>query len=811
MKNQLKNLFMYLLLIISMLLTSCLSYSQIVYNDLSSDVSRSCTTAMRATGSCSTTYNIDLNNDSINDYSFIVSTSSHAHIGCSGYGCLLHDRTTSVYVTPLNGNAVAVDASAYPLYMNAGTNVQSGLTWSTLTSRTLRRGSGYTNISYTGNWITSTNGFVGLKFAAGGQTYYGWIRLSVAINSNTVSSNVIIRDFAYNSNPGNSIKALQSNTQNAYITTLAATPLCAGGNVSVPYSIIGTFNASNVFTVQLSDNNGSFNNPVTIGTLATASSGTINSLLPANIVFSTAYRMRIVSSNPAGIGPENGQGIIISNDASHPVISGSTLICAGSSIALTTTSVSGYTYQWLVNDTAISGATSYSRSVSTAGKYRCIVTSGCGPDTSNSITTTVITLPSAILTTTSNKICQGDSVMLSTGIGAGLTYIWKKGGYVIPGATNSTYYVNSAAYYTVVVTNASGCSATSANLSIYLSNSLPSSVITVNGSSTICQGGPGGYLSTLLVTGNVYQWMNNGVDIAFANGYYYTPGVAGDFSCRITNGCGTITSNVITFTVLPSPQAIVIASGSATFCNGSGVMLKANVYSGAYQWMKAGVDIPGAIDSFYYATSQDAYNVRETNSNGCVKTSNFIYTYYYVLTTSITVSGSLSICAGDSVLLSAGSGTAYTYQWKKNGVKIIGATQQYYYAKAAGSYKYTVTNSCGSKTSSTKTVTVTCRQTGDMALLEATDPLEINITPNPFIQSADIKWQLKQREHMTIIIFDLNGRIVKTLAEGMFEEGENEMKWNADDANGNSVKAGIYIIRMQSATLSATVKLIVTE
>ena len=56
-------------------------------------------------------------------------------------------------------------------------------------------------------------------------------------------------------------------------------------------------------------------------------------------------------------------------------------------------------------------------------------------------------------------------------------------------------------------------------------------------------------------------------------------------------------------------------------------MLKANVYSGSYQWMKDGVDIPGAIDSFYYATSQDVYNVRETNSNGCVKTSNFIYTY----------------------------------------------------------------------------------------------------------------------------------------------------------------------------------------
>lgn len=76
-------------------------------------------------------------------------------------------------------------------------------------------------------------------------------------------------------------------------------------------------------------------------------------------------------------------------------------------------------------------------------------------------------------------------------------------------------------------------------------------------------------------------------------------------------------------------------------------------------------------------------------------------------TASILVAGSLAICQGSSVLLTANSGTGFTYQWIRNGLDIGNATAISYQAATAGTYKVKVTKTNGcSKISSAKTVTV---------------------------------------------------------------------------------------------------------
>lgn len=68
---------------------------------------------------------------------------------------------------------------------------------------------------------------------------------------------------------------------------------------SIAYTSTGTFNAGNIFTVQLSDASGSFAGAIDIGTLAsTANSGTINFTIPAGISAGTGYRVQIVASSP---------------------------------------------------------------------------------------------------------------------------------------------------------------------------------------------------------------------------------------------------------------------------------------------------------------------------------------------------------------------------------------------------------------------------------------------------------------------------------------------------------------------------------
>ena len=80
------------------------------------------------------------------------------------------------------------------------------------------------------------------------------------------------------------------------------------------------------------------------------------------------------------------------------------------------------------------------------------------------------------------------------------------------------------------------------------------------------------------------------------------------------------------------------------------------------------------------------------------------------------------------------------------------------------------------------------------------------VSPNPVSGSSVISFFMEQSEKASLKIFDVNGRLVSTLADKIFEEGENEITWNAEDVN-----AGIYFLRMESAGYSENRKLIVTK
>jgi len=80
------------------------------------------------------------------------------------------------------------------------------------------------------------------------------------------------------------------------------------------------------------------------------------------------------------------------------------------------------------------------------------------------------------------------------------------------------------------------------------------------------------------------------------------------------------------------------------------------------------------------------------------------------------------------------------------------------------------------------------------------------IAPNPVSQSTTIAFTLSQSENVSLKIFDVNGRLVATLADKTFEEGDNELVWSAEE-----VSAGVYFLQFQSAENLQTEKLIVTK
>jgi uncharacterized repeat protein (TIGR03803 family) len=94
-------------------------------------------------------------------------------------------------------------------------------------------------------------------------------------------------------------------------TSVNSNAFCAGSSLNVAYTATGSYGSANVFTAQLSDASGSFANPVAIGNTTSATSGTIEAVIPATTTAGTGYRIRVVSSNQAVTGSDNGSDIAI--------------------------------------------------------------------------------------------------------------------------------------------------------------------------------------------------------------------------------------------------------------------------------------------------------------------------------------------------------------------------------------------------------------------------------------------------------------------------------------------------------------------
>lgn len=87
--------------------------------------------------------------------------------------------------------------------------------------------------------------------------------------------------------------------------------VCVGSPVSVPFSANGYFDVANTFTAQLSNAAGSFTSPVDIGSLSGTESGTIEATIPGGTPSGSGYRIRVVASDPATLGEDNGADLAV--------------------------------------------------------------------------------------------------------------------------------------------------------------------------------------------------------------------------------------------------------------------------------------------------------------------------------------------------------------------------------------------------------------------------------------------------------------------------------------------------------------------
>lgn len=80
--------------------------------------------------------------------------------------------------------------------------------------------------------------------------------------------------------------------------------------------------------------------------------------------------------------------------------------------------------------------------------------------------------------------------------------------------------------------------------------------------------------------------------------------------------------------------------------------------------------------------------------------------------------------------------------------------------------------------------------------------------PNPFNPTTTLRFTLPRAERATLVVYDIAGRRVATLADGVFGPGEFDATWNGTDASGRDVASGIYFARLAAGEFTAVRKMV---
>ncbi len=80
--------------------------------------------------------------------------------------------------------------------------------------------------------------------------------------------------------------------------------------------------------------------------------------------------------------------------------------------------------------------------------------------------------------------------------------------------------------------------------------------------------------------------------------------------------------------------------------------------------------------------------------------------------------------------------------------------------------------------------------------------------PNPFNPVTTLRFGVPEQSYVTLTVYDIQGRFVRTLISGETAVGWHETVWNGLDERGLSVSTGMYLARIQSGVHSQTIKML---
>ena len=299
-----------------------------------------------------------------------------------------------------------------------------------------------------------------------------------------------------------------------------------------------------------------------------------------------------------------------------------TSVCPSVQVNLDATTAGG-TYLWST------GATTATISAAPGAYDVSVTVNGC----SASDAITVNAFPAAAVALGNDTtLCIGDVLVLDA-TQPGASYAWSTG------ASTGSVQVSTSGTFSVVLTDANGCTATDAIVSDFLTPT----PVDLGPDLILCQGDVA--ILDATTPGASYLW-STGESTATI-----TVGTSGTISVSVLQGSCSESASV-TVDVLAVP--VIELGADATLCPGETLTLDATTAGATYLWSTGGTDATIVVDQ------ADAYSVEVTNSAGCVGSD--AITVGVASPDAVDLGPAVSICQGESVLLDATLAGA-TYLW----------------------------------------------------------------------------------------------------------------------------------------------------
>jgi flagellar hook assembly protein FlgD len=84
----------------------------------------------------------------------------------------------------------------------------------------------------------------------------------------------------------------------------------------------------------------------------------------------------------------------------------------------------------------------------------------------------------------------------------------------------------------------------------------------------------------------------------------------------------------------------------------------------------------------------------------------------------------------------------------------------------------------------------------------------ISTHPNPFQFFTEIHCEIHVNSKITLEIYDLGGKRIKTIYDGYQAAGFYHYYWDATDAENKTVRSGVYICTLRTEKDSKTIKIV---